>query len=803
MEEELKTYQPKIRPQKPLDFKADAEGFEVGSDNLIHTKLNQAVIIQRISRDLYNNPSSGLRELYMNSVRACQLAEEKHGRKGQIKVTLVGDTDKRLIKIEDNGIGISKERFNKVLVELGTSDNLDGETTGQFGMGFAAYMTMSSVCIIDTLTDAGEGYRMLAKDGSSFQPIGKSERSTPGTTIEMTPYQSVDLEDLVDYSRLLVRYSPVQTAFTIRDVTRYENDEAKEFEQKTYLGAAKTDMDGTFDIIRFDTPDYEFVARIGYISPDGNSGHVFLCNVPITSNIEMPFRWWTLNIKNERKFMPMPDRDRMTEDADNAIQELVHEKVQEHFKAVIRGISTYDDMIKSEYRQTFVKLIYENDEDITAERFQMFADLQQCYYQKIKIKDVYEDRPMASLCRFLATEDSIVMQTGNHAGTAMRVRKVVPDAYCIFPKRKRNTDWEAVSGALEEFGIPFSRDVARKAPTKSAGAKTILLHAHKPGKSYGTETVFYKEVNSRVIRVDAGKLQEILHILKRVPTIYKIVRNEPTLPECGLMSKFLKRAGNLKLETNQGPMKIRDIPMDKEIKFVGMDKRNKEFLFDERFQDEVVVAGIAGAFELFLYWFHNGCYTKQRKLITESIISLDDFMASRFGHHLYAKETIQYFLDHYGELKPCHWHIFSSMLNKYNRDGEEAWDRAWAQIKAMPTWEKDDWLTEYETLRNFKVEGIMADSLESAIRSRLNSMESSIRRSELKQTKLLKEKMLAQFDVQFSKVEAQPCGADCVRCVLELTSTDFSLGKENAMGFTVTFSSISLHGKTMTCEVCF
>lgn len=43
-------------------------------DGFIRTDIEKDVIIQRISRDLYSNPMSGIRELYANEARACRQA---------------------------------------------------------------------------------------------------------------------------------------------------------------------------------------------------------------------------------------------------------------------------------------------------------------------------------------------------------------------------------------------------------------------------------------------------------------------------------------------------------------------------------------------------------------------------------------------------------------------------------------------------------------------------------------------------------------------------------------------------------
>ena len=178
MSDEIQLRESKIVEQTPLGTKSvQDEAFDdvLNKDGEIEVELNKKVITERISKDLYKNAQSGLRELLMNSFRACRIAMTEHGEKNP-HIIVQYDSPQRTLTIHDiNAQGISKERFKKVLLVLGNSDNLNTGETGQFGMGFASYTTLSSTVLLQTKyrTEDGEGsdYAMLGRDGVSFKQV--------------------------------------------------------------------------------------------------------------------------------------------------------------------------------------------------------------------------------------------------------------------------------------------------------------------------------------------------------------------------------------------------------------------------------------------------------------------------------------------------------------------------------------------------------------------------------------------------------------------------------------------------------
>ena len=162
MSDEIQLRESKIVEQTPLGTKSvQDEAFDdvLNKDGEIEVELNKKVITERISKDLYKNAQSGLRELLMNSFRACRIAMTEHGEKNP-HIIVQYDSPQRTLTIHDiNAQGISKERFKKVLLVLGNSPQL-GET-GQFGMGFASYTTLSSTVVLQTKYRTEDGVQIM------------------------------------------------------------------------------------------------------------------------------------------------------------------------------------------------------------------------------------------------------------------------------------------------------------------------------------------------------------------------------------------------------------------------------------------------------------------------------------------------------------------------------------------------------------------------------------------------------------------------------------------------------------------
>src|SRR5208282_2299331 len=138
---ELKIYKPTIAREDPLPLGQEELSYApkllaASESGMIKVRLEEDVIIQRVSHDLYANPESGFRELYNNEARACRIAARHFGADPRIEIRVEPSARKLSIQGVDS-LGISQEKFIQLYSVLGRSDNFDSREIGQWGLGRA------------------------------------------------------------------------------------------------------------------------------------------------------------------------------------------------------------------------------------------------------------------------------------------------------------------------------------------------------------------------------------------------------------------------------------------------------------------------------------------------------------------------------------------------------------------------------------------------------------------------------------------------------------------------------------------
>jgi molecular chaperone HtpG len=165
-------------------------------------KVHSENILPIIKKWLYSDKDIFLRELVSNGCDAIKKYEklknigEVTSDEEKLYINVVIDKEKRTIKIEDNGIGMTEDEVEKYITQVAFSgaeefierykDKTDGEAgiIGHFGLGFYSAFMVSDTVEIDTLSFV-EGAKPVhwASTGASSYSIGDGERTTRGTTI--------------------------------------------------------------------------------------------------------------------------------------------------------------------------------------------------------------------------------------------------------------------------------------------------------------------------------------------------------------------------------------------------------------------------------------------------------------------------------------------------------------------------------------------------------------------------------------------------------------------------------------------
>lgn len=327
---------------------------QVTENGIIPVKLDDDVVRFRVGH-LYANPASALRELYANELRACHTARDKYGANPKIQITL-NQMERTIIIHGIDSLGITEEKFLNVLSVLGENDNQDGSEVGQFGWGFQSHLVVSDSVLLETFArETGEKFAMLGIGGDHFSKVSQPALRSTGTRVTLFVKDRLDVAQLgKEFLRICV-YSDIPTFLHTRDTgeteeSRFE-DNAWGYEiSNPNLSHELRDLG---DKIEFEDEDCQLAAVLWPSPAIKPEIDVRLLRLPINApDLKLPFDQCILNIRDERKYKPTADRERLTDDAFKSLQAKVDSKLKELLPKFL-DISSFD-----EFRRKHCKHLY-------------------------------------------------------------------------------------------------------------------------------------------------------------------------------------------------------------------------------------------------------------------------------------------------------------------------------------------------------------------------------------------------------------------------------------------------------------
>jgi hypothetical protein len=374
---------PPAKKEEPLRLNGELLARTSKLPDVIKIRLKESAVAHQIATGLYKSPQAGFREVYSNERRAACTAQQKFGARPRIEVTV--DTEQRRLTIQGHdSLGITAQVFTDVLRWMGRTTNNDETQIGQFGWGFFAIWTLADSIRLETYArETGERYGVTAKDAGAFILLPDEEVTIQeyGTALQLNLKKDVNLPKLADWIEEISRYSDIETHLTItKDLVvvtdarwgfkhvalekgrkRLDSTIKKRLQQQV---SEHCEYDRVLYKIEYDTSDYYFY---GVIGGDDRHAHLFggeedrealLLGVPIeapdVTSIKWPLTSWTLNIKNERKYPPTPDRDRFLE---NALKPIIDE-LRSNMEATLAElrITSFDDYRRSPWKGIYTSL---------------------------------------------------------------------------------------------------------------------------------------------------------------------------------------------------------------------------------------------------------------------------------------------------------------------------------------------------------------------------------------------------------------------------------------------------------------
>lgn len=180
--------------------------FKAESKRLLDMMINSIYTHKEIFlRELISNASDAIDKLYYKS-----LTDGNTGiSRDDFSIRIEADGDARTLKIEDNGMGMTREELENNLGTIAKSGSLDFKSDmekqdeidiiGQFGVGFySAFMVSDKVTVLSKEYGEEQAYKWESS-GADGYTITEAEKETNGTIITLSLKDDTDDEKYSEY----------------------------------------------------------------------------------------------------------------------------------------------------------------------------------------------------------------------------------------------------------------------------------------------------------------------------------------------------------------------------------------------------------------------------------------------------------------------------------------------------------------------------------------------------------------------------------------------------------------------------
>ena len=198
--------------------------FQAESKKLMDMMINSIYTNKEIFlRELISNASDAIDKLYYKSLTDTSVGMNK----GDFRILITRDKENRILTVEDNGIGMTKEELEQNLGTIAHSGSLDFkkdnkdeniDIIGQFGVGFySAFMVADKLTVISKAYGSDEAWQWESSgvDGYEMTP---AQKDTVGTQIILHIKPDTDTEK---YDNFLDEYGIVAIVKKYSDYVRY------------------------------------------------------------------------------------------------------------------------------------------------------------------------------------------------------------------------------------------------------------------------------------------------------------------------------------------------------------------------------------------------------------------------------------------------------------------------------------------------------------------------------------------------------------------------------------------------------
>ncbi|MDV3293444.1 MAG: hypothetical protein LYZ70_04160 [Nitrososphaerales archaeon] len=561
-----------------LDELADGNG-------VIKAKIDETVIRERLGSGIYSKPSSAFRELYANELRACAEARRR-GLNPVIEVTL--DWKERTLVIQGtDSLGMTRERFANVLAVLGETDNPSGMEIGQWGIGHMAFRAISDAILFEVHSlESGETFAYLG-NGDVYQSVPESRPlEKTGTRVTVTLRDGLDINDLATRIEYVCRYSDINTFLTEIDEEGRNNSEPKRV--NTNLSLAESIRRSLGIPIEIDDEEFSFFMMAEARNAEPTRCETLLLRMPIQGPLikqAFPCPFSILNIKDERRYPPTADRERLSEQAQKDILERVKQRLRERLPGIL-DLRTLDDFRKSTDRAFYQDSLYTQLKDFytpSAETVEISElaglEVKECHLEAAKgwMKTTFSSLVVSSNNVFYSETLSkeVLYALREEYEDAVMFKPLIFDDW----NKKRHISLFKKYGirfdAQEEFerikaGLPkgWRSGIPRNSATEDGLPYEMVVHESSVSRIEQRGSTYHRLVRSSRKHetrfgldniVFIGELSDYLPILNQVDSRYKLSKASRKTSDLLTLDRFIEGLKKKEIETSAGKITFEDV----------------------------------------------------------------------------------------------------------------------------------------------------------------------------------------------------------------------------------------------------
>ena len=605
-----KYYKPKLHTVPDIDIpEVDSESSplnRLGDGNTISVSLDSDVVIQKLSHDIYSGWQSGLRELYNNEARACRITRKEH-RTCTPSIHITIDPIERQLVIEGkDSQGITVEVFDKSLRVLGVSSNFDSKEIGQMGMGFAGYTMIFEALKLDSYArDTNEKWSVLADGGINFKVLGNPTMKKYGTRLSGTYKENIDPDKMFEQIKILSRFSQVKTFIHLTEDTHEHN--AGVFLCDNYQGGyhylmseraeylkgendyrAKHDRKELFIPISIERDDFDFYGYACVFNTTYNSVRkesissdsciTTLIGTPIEANLSYNFSnlsGYVLNIKDERKYRPTTDRDRLKDESIELIEEEIEQEIIKVFSKY--ELANVDDYMSLNSRQ---KMLYDSNVWHTFVSFFGDTTTRNLVSMLNASYTTYPNKKLYNVKEMLKDHTNVIALKGLRKEPIEKLSAVLDDTvFFRLGTGRSGIEREDELHMLREFGVIFGEEYIREHKVKSIRKKSkgftdcsVRVYSRWNAKGWGKSRYGNKHTSHLISEINDNQHNGIMRVSKEnwgyvedYNCGFMWVRDRKGFDGVKTLDERFKELENIMFEVNSEKMLFKDIPKKNKI----------------------------------------------------------------------------------------------------------------------------------------------------------------------------------------------------------------------------------------------